>query len=240
MSILALLSLIVPSHAATLDVPSTSYPTVQDAVDAAGNGDIIEIAAGTYSGDVFISVDNLTIRGAGMNQTVLDGGVGNFGFSLDFYISATVEDLTLHGNDARNVMNLNDFAYAELNRVKLMEGRHDNYNGAGLYLDNADATVFQSIICSNNGSAGYGNYNGGGVYVNGGSSFVARESVFFGNSVDGDGGGVWASGSATLVNNVFYDNTATNGAAVYASLSTIELTNNIIEANDADSGGGTQ
>lgn len=36
--------------AATLQVPSTSYPNIQSGINAAGTGDTVTVAAGTYSG----------------------------------------------------------------------------------------------------------------------------------------------------------------------------------------------
>jgi hypothetical protein len=63
----ALLLLASPAYAATLQVgPSRTYTTVRDAILAASDGDVIEIDAGVYSGDVAtIRANDLTIRGVG-------------------------------------------------------------------------------------------------------------------------------------------------------------------------------
>jgi MYXO-CTERM domain-containing protein len=60
-------SLAAPCRADTLQVgPSRTYQTVRAAILAAQNGDVIEIDAGTYIGDVAtITADDLTIRGVG-------------------------------------------------------------------------------------------------------------------------------------------------------------------------------
>ena len=49
--------------AADLNVPA-DYPTIQAAVDAAENGDRIQIAAGVYTGQVLISNKRLTLTGS--------------------------------------------------------------------------------------------------------------------------------------------------------------------------------
>src|SRR5436853_6848851 len=49
--------------AADLYVPA-GYPTIQAAVDAAENGDRIQIAAGVYTGQVLISDKRLTLAGS--------------------------------------------------------------------------------------------------------------------------------------------------------------------------------
>ena len=59
--------------AQTIHVPD-DYPTIQAAIDAANNDDIIEVAAGTYVENVNISSkDGLTLRGA---QAGVSAGVG--------------------------------------------------------------------------------------------------------------------------------------------------------------------
>lgn len=53
-----------PSLAGDIYVPD-DYTTIQDAVDAAGSGDVIHIAAGTYEEQVVIATGNLTLVGVG-------------------------------------------------------------------------------------------------------------------------------------------------------------------------------
>ena len=49
-----------------------TYSTIQAAVDAAGNGDRIEIAAGTYREQVTVDGKNITLQGAGSGQTIIE------------------------------------------------------------------------------------------------------------------------------------------------------------------------
>ena len=54
------------------EVPA-EYPTIQAAVDAAAEGDLVLVAPGVYNEAVDVVTDNLTIRGARRDGVVLDG-----------------------------------------------------------------------------------------------------------------------------------------------------------------------
>jgi pectin methylesterase-like acyl-CoA thioesterase len=65
---------IQPAKAApiTIIVPD-DYPMIQQAVDAASNGDTILVRAGTYTGDVVISDKSISLVGQGAANTTVRG-----------------------------------------------------------------------------------------------------------------------------------------------------------------------
>lgn len=58
------------------DCTNTPCSTMQEAIAAANSGDTIQLAAGTYQGSGFreqiINAKDLTIIGAGIDQTIID------------------------------------------------------------------------------------------------------------------------------------------------------------------------
>jgi hypothetical protein len=64
------------------------FATIQKALTEAATGDIIDVAAGTYTGDITPSVNNLTIKGNGSASTILNLGAG-YGVNLDNGLSIT-------------------------------------------------------------------------------------------------------------------------------------------------------
>ena len=72
---LSFLALTSPLRAATLNVPS-QYSTIQAAINAAANGDTVQLAAGTYTGSGNVDLDfggkNITVNGSGAIVTIID------------------------------------------------------------------------------------------------------------------------------------------------------------------------
>ena len=57
----------------TINVPA-DIPTIQQAIDAAEEGDTIYIAAGTYNENISIIKDHIKLQGAAKETTIIDGG----------------------------------------------------------------------------------------------------------------------------------------------------------------------
>lgn len=55
---------------AIINVPE-DFTTIQEAIDAANEGDTITVAAGTYTENIFIRKDHITIEGAGKDTTII-------------------------------------------------------------------------------------------------------------------------------------------------------------------------
>lgn len=94
----------------TIRVPQ-GFATIQAAIDAAGDGDVIELAKGTYSGpgnrDIDFRGKAITVRGAaGANDTIIDcggaaaraeGGHRGFYFHQSEGPDSVLSDLTIQG-----------------------------------------------------------------------------------------------------------------------------------------------
>lgn len=96
----------VPAGAVTRYVPQ-NYPTIQAAVDACNSGDIVQVAAGTYTdvvhqpgnGDTtrcaVIMKSGITLRGAGPGQTIINADSLGRGIHCRRVTNTTIRDLTV-------------------------------------------------------------------------------------------------------------------------------------------------
>lgn len=219
-----------------------AYSSVQGAVDAANEGDVIKVAAGTYTdvnnygglAQVVYVSKTLTIRGGytttngfadpadpDANPTTLDAQRQGRVLYITGGISATIEGLRITGGDS------GDFC-----------GIGISAGGGGVFADGADALIIGNIITDN--VAGSFGCQGGGLFLRDTTlATLVQDNTIVGNS-GGDGGGglVMSDGHGTIKNNLISHNYAfywAGGAELGNSDATFQ--GNVV-ANNSVMGGG--
>ena len=80
------------------------YTKIQDAIDAASQGDTINVAAGTYSESIEIRKNGLTLIGADKATTKIDaGGNNNLAIKLVDAAGVTIKNLTVTGGTSNQI-----------------------------------------------------------------------------------------------------------------------------------------
>lgn len=189
--------------------PTCDYDSIQGAVDAAEDGDVIKVAAGTYNGinqrfghaQVVYLDKSLTIRGgytttnwttpdSVANPTTVDAEAQGRVLYISGNISPTIEGLRITDGEAEGLGSPTGFDA-----------------GGGVFIDTANALIMDNYIFENAANSSH-NGVGGGVYI--------------------------YQSTATLDGNTIISNTAqTSGAGIHLENSAATLTNNTISANNA-------
>jgi predicted outer membrane repeat protein len=173
------------------------YSTIQAAINAASNGDIIIVSNGTYTENVNHSPPSVT--------TV-----------LHIYSANGPENTTINGSASGRVVTLGyRSSTSTLSGFTITNGSVASIGGAGIYINMAQPTIDNCIITGNDA----GTYSGGGIHINHSSSDVTITNTTISSNNGGNGGGLYmpSGTNATITNVVFDQNTATDGGAIYFS-----------------------
>jgi uncharacterized repeat protein (TIGR01451 family) len=237
---------------------TTTYASVQAAVDAANAGDLVKVAGGLCLGateragtwqHVYIS-KTVTLRGGydtgdwtsydfAANPTTLDALDQGRVIYIAGSIAPTVEGFHLTGGYAGTSYGGGmrvDTAAATLRDLHIYSNR--GYNGGGLYLYYSDATLARSAVYSNTAS-----YNGGGLYAYESDNAQVNGNQIFANTCtawNGSGGGIYLSYSdmALRGNDIFSNTVPYNGGGVYLQRTFATLSGDRIYGNSAGQDGG--
>jgi hypothetical protein len=206
---------------------SDAYKYLQDALTAAGAGDEIWVAAGTYRPDE----DTATPGGTGsrwatfqlIDGVALYGGFAGTESSLDardWQTNVTILSGDLLGDDGPDFANNSDNSYhvvtgsgtdatAVLGGFTVTGGNAGF--GGGMYNNNSSPTLTNCTFSGN--SALYG----GGMSNVQNSSPTVTNCTFSGNSAVNNGGGMFnnINSSPTLTDCMFSDNSALNGGGMF-------------------------
>lgn len=79
-------------------------PTLQEAIDAAENKDVIQIAPGTYPGGNDVSMNKLTIEGSGVGSTVIDATGSFWGLRVLSRSNISISGVTIQNADATGML----------------------------------------------------------------------------------------------------------------------------------------
>jgi len=205
---------------------STPCATVQHAVDVADPGDEIRVANGTYT-DVQARAGITQVVYVSKTVTLRGGYTSAFTAPPDPEANPTTLDAQGEG------------------RVLYITGDLSTSSGQaisptveGLRITGGDAAGLGGA----SGVAGAGADAGGGVYVITATVTLSSNHVFSNTARNGGGAFFYKSHQATLIDNIFSDNTTNNLAAglYFRNSSGATLTANTISNNKAGSSGGQQ
>ena len=175
-----------------------TYTSVQTALNASSDGDVVVVGAGTYH-EHFINP-------GGHAVTVI-------GQPADDFLSFTSVLSRLGGGPV--MVFENNETSATIFRDVVIEGGNA-VNGGGITLDGANPTFQHCLITHNHAAA-----NGGGMYNRGGGRPTLNNCLFENNVAGGIGGGIYNDGASPVMNHtVVSHNSAASGGGIASATTT--------------------
>ena len=231
------LEVFLSSSPATIKVPG-DFSTIQQAIESASYGDIIEVSPGTYTNvgnwDIDFKGKAITVRSSsGAGRTTIDcsGSEGRRGFyfhqgegSNSVVRGFTIRGASLTGSDIPS----DNSSWNSSHPI-----------GGGIYCENSSPSVIDCVIerCKAELGGGIGVVNGSPLIID--CTIERCEAGGLGTAQSGGYGagiGLIKGSNAHIVNSVIESNTAYNkslGAGVYCWKSNVMLSGCDISFNDA-------
>ncbi|UCG33953.1 MAG: DUF1565 domain-containing protein, partial [Phycisphaerales bacterium] len=222
------------------------YTTIQEALDAAVDGDKIIVLpsagspAGAYVENLLFPARAIVLRSINPDDPAIVASTVIDGAWLDSVITfapgtppeAELSGFTITNGDADRGGGLYLYdSSPSISNNAITTNSAANYGG-GLYLIYSHPLIANNMITGN--SASYG----GGLYLWSSSPTLANNTVA-GNSCSERGGAVYQyNSSATIANNTITGNSADDGGGLYLYSSSPTIANNAITGNTASSRGG--
>ena len=225
--------------AATINVPG-DYSTIQAAVDAASNGDVILVSPGTYTSShpghvVDTRGKAIAIRSTGgAAVTTINGEGERLGLAC---FSGEVDSTIVEGFTIKSCSS-SDYDYTNNGFISNWER-----SGGGILCHESSPTISGCDISGNTAA------DGGGIYCSGGSPTISGctisgNTAHYGEAGDaffgGRGGGICCNGgSPTITGCTITNNTGDHAGGIYCSYSSPTITDCTITGNtdDSDEGG---
>jgi hypothetical protein len=224
------------SGSATINVPA-DVPTIQQAIDAAKSGDIINVAAGTYTGALTINNKAVTIQGAGKTVTTLSGASGADILTIDGGKVVVVSGVTLQGGQngilARRgaVVEVTDVVVQDLtakgiiidenSTARLTNVTVQRCANRGIQAFRNSSISFYGTVTSNNNLAADGTGDGIGILDSSSAYFSAATVTANGNGCRGitinNSSALKSDGSSITVKNGGNCNNTGDGCGIHAS-----------------------
>lgn len=222
--------------AAVVYVPD-DHASVQEAIDAAVDGDTVMVGPGTYRENIQIRDKKLSLISThGPAATVIDGGGMGSVVSLGRGGSGTLLDgFTLTNGAAVQGGGIYIYWSSLVVRNCIIADNTATAQGGGVSVQTyAGFTAYDSVIRDNRAG------NGGGVAVQTGGLFIHRTRIL-NNTADNLGGAFLSTGwvsNPNLHDSVIAGNAARYGGAFYSSgyATDARATNSVIERNVAELG----
>jgi len=230
------------------------YFSIQASINAANNGNVIEVEEGTYYETIDFNDKSITVTSTDpedpgvVANTIIDanGDAGNPRRVVTFDdgedANSVLVGFTITGGYAPGTGDARDgsgiFCYGSSPTISncVITGNYAGDDGGGIFCDNGSDAEISDCTISDNESGD----KGGGIYCRNSCPEVV-DCVFKGNTAGTDGGGLYCTDKSPTINRcVFSDNYAgDDGGGIHTLGCGPTISNSFVCGNEAtDNGGG--
>lgn len=183
------------ANAATLNVgQGQTYKTIQSAVDAANTGDVISVGEGTYTENLVIKMNGISIIGKNKGKTIIDGKKTGSVIKIEAN-NVKVSGFTVQNSGGSGQSDGGVSLYSANNNMIVNLILMDNVMGITIYSGS------NNNIVSGNEVKSSGKY---GIFI-----FSSNDNTIYNNNIQGNKIGIYTDSARTnrIYSNNLIDNT---------------------------------
>ncbi|MFC1704536.1 right-handed parallel beta-helix repeat-containing protein [Candidatus Omnitrophota bacterium] len=214
-------------------VPTDDYPTIQAAINASADGDVVKVYP---KPEPYASINfagkHITVESThGPERTFISGTPTPVTFEEFEEHGSTLDGFTIQDGTQSGIYIYNASPTICNNIIR---NNSSPIDGGGIMAINSSASISNNIISDNSATE-----DGGGIYIFNGSPLI-EVNTFMSNEAGIGGGAIAMSGAApTITHNIIARNTAVGGSAMYVQASSPVVVNNTFTKNTTSDNYGT-
>jgi len=227
------------SFADIINVPG-DYPTIQAAIDAAIDSDVIYVDKGTYFENVDYLGKSIEVRALhGSAETTIDGQLQDSVVRMDGCSGTTLlQGFTIKKGLASYGGGLHIDDCSSVSLWDCVVRTNAANSGAGLHIENSTLTMNDCAVVYN--STNGGTNAGGGLYASN-SAITFSGGEISTNNVSGAGGGMFLGDCQFLATNAIFTsnvNSSEHGGFAWVGNTSCTISNSLISDNTTEYKGG--
>ncbi len=183
------------ASAATLNVgQGQAYTTIQSAINAANQGDVIAVSEGTYLENIVIKTNGITVIGKDKEKTIVDGKKTGSVIKIDQANNVKISGLTIQNSGGSGKEDGGVSIYSANNNIVVNSIFTNNVVGISIY------QVSNNNIISGNDIRSSGKY---GIFI-----YTSTDNKIYNNNIQGNKIGIYSDSGRNnqIYSNNFIDN----------------------------------
>jgi parallel beta-helix repeat protein/predicted outer membrane repeat protein len=180
-----LLFLCRSASAATLTV-GVDAATIQGAIDAAADGDVIAVPAGTWAEAIDFGSKSLTVRGDGVGTTILSPATATDAVTMSSGRACKLEDLEIQPYGARGIAL--ERGELHVTSVNIVSAGATTLRGGATWVDGGELVLDDVTITGATAAYGAAIFVTGGGVVSATSSRIESGSAIYGGAIYAEDG----------------------------------------------------